>query len=66
MRPFYLLLVVEDSGDDDVFESLAGIEAESLRDSLDPLGSKIPFGVHVYSLHLTSMSGQGNVKFLDV
>lgn len=45
-----LLLVIEDSSDDDVLESLIGVQSKSLRDGFHSFGSEIPLSVHVHDL----------------
>lgn len=51
MSPLDLLLVVEDSSDDNVLERLVWVKAEPFGDGLYSLWTKVPLGVHVHHLH---------------
>lgn len=50
----HLLLVREDSADDDVVQGLLGLQAEALGDSFDPLGAKIALRVKIDHLALAT------------
>jgi hypothetical protein len=44
--------VGEDPADDDVIQSLLGVQAEPVGDLFDALGAEVAFGIHVYHLSL--------------
>lgn len=50
MRALNLLLVVEDSSDDDVLEGLVGVQSKSLRNGFHSFGSEVSLRVHVHDL----------------